>query len=263
LLEPAARLRHAAVRFDALAVDNRRGRRHLLQRLLQRRLIRRAGLLLPFSGPAHWPPQVRAHHRAPITLPTPVQAHSDSPSREPVAVCYAGAPEKKRLDLIMRAWSLAEVPCELVVTGISAVEGRAWLRRRGIREPPGVTWRGHLDAGEYRRLTSRAEIYLAASRYEDYGIAQLEALADGALLVTTASEGPYEALALARSLAPALVAERPTAAALAQALGAAAAMDPVARAAYRERAGQLLGPYSPARFRRRLADEVLPVLLSS
>ena len=39
---------------------------------------------------------------------------------------------------------------------------------------------------------------MTAPRREDYGIAQLEALADGCVLVTTAAPGPYAALPLAR-----------------------------------------------------------------
>ena len=41
---------------------------------------------------------------------------------------------------------------------------------------------------------------MTAPRREDYGIAQLEALADGCVLVTTPAPGPYAALPLAREL---------------------------------------------------------------
>ena len=56
-------------------------------------------------------------------------------------------------------------------------------------------------------MLRRARVYVTAPRREDYGIAQLEALADGCLLVTTPAPGPYAALELARSLDPRLVSD--------------------------------------------------------
>jgi glycosyltransferase involved in cell wall biosynthesis len=263
LLEPGSRLGSAAVRFDALAADNRPGARHLFQRLLERRMIARAAVLLPWSGPSTWPELARRHARGPIALPTPVEPFAPSQFREPTAVCYGGAPEKKRLDLLIGAWHEAALgePYRLVVTGLDAAAGRRWLKRRGIAEPAGVSWSGKLAPDAYRELTSRASFYLSASRYEDYGIAQLEALADGALLVTAPAQGPYEALALARSLHPGLVAGDLAVEPLARALRAAAELPEAEREAYRMRAAALLAPYSRATFRERLAREVLPIVL--
>jgi len=264
LLEPERRLARAAVRFDSLAADNRPGLRHLLARLAERRMVAGAALLLPFSGPSSWPELARRHPVRPIALPTPVEPYAASPQREPVAVCYGGAPEKKRLDLLIGAWGEAALGerYRLAVTGLDAERGRRWLARRGIREPAGVSWHGRLEPDAYRELTSRAELYLSASRYEDYGIAQLEALADGALLVTGPSPGPYEALSLARSLDPRLVADRLAVEPLAEALRAAVTLSEAERQRYRTRARELLEPYSRAAFRARLEHEVLPMLLN-
>ena len=52
---------------------------------------------------------------------------------------------------------------------------------------PGVRFAGTLRRVEYRALVRRARVFVTAPRREDYGIAQLEALADGAQLVTTAT----------------------------------------------------------------------------
>ncbi len=60
---------------------------------------------------------------------------------------------------------------------------------------------------EFRGLLSRARVFVAAPRREDYGVAALEALACGCLLVTTPSPGPYPALDLARELDPRLVSD--------------------------------------------------------
>jgi hypothetical protein len=265
LLEPSARLARGAVRFDALAVENRRGVRHLVQRALERRRLPHARVLLPFGAPETWPPLARQTGRPIVALPTPVEGQPAAARREPTVVCYAGNPEKKRLEVLVGAWAAAGPPAghELLVTGIDAPSGRRFLRERGVDEPAGITWCGALPESRYRRLTSRATAYLAASRFEDYGIAQLEALADGALLVTVASEGPFEALPLARRLDPALVAEEPSARGLAHSLRHALSLDEDQRRRYREQAAAMLAPYSRASFRSRLRDEVLPLLLGS
>ncbi len=263
LLEPADRLAKAGVRFDALAAENRRGRRHILQRILERRSLAHARILLPSGTRGDWPSVAQATGRPIISLPIPVEGRCSGPDRDRTVVCYAGSPEKKRLDLLIGAWEAAGPPrdFELQVTGIDELRGRRFLRARGISEPPRVRWCGPLGHGEYRSLTSRAAVYMAASRYEDYGIAQLEALADGDLLVTVASEGPYEALPLARRLEPALVAEEASTAGLAASLQHALSLDPDRRRGYRELAQRLLLPYSRASFRDRLRDQVLPLLL--
>ncbi len=161
----------------------------------------------------------------------------------------------------MAAWRLAAPQGRrLVVTGIDAGRGRAYLRgcgaSRRARSGPACC-RQH----EHRALVGRAELYVSASRIEEYGVAQLEALAAGALLVTTPSHGPYEALPLARRLEPALVAADRSPQALAAALRAALDLPEPARAEYRERARELVAPYSREELRRRLERDVLPLLL--
>jgi len=56
-------------------------------------------------------------------------------------------------------------------------------------------------------LVRRARVFVCAPRREDYGIAQLEALADGCRLVTSPAPGPYAALPIARALDPRLVSD--------------------------------------------------------
>ena len=114
---------------------------------------------------------------------------------------------------------------------------------------------GALPRAEYRALVRRARVFVTAPRREDYGIAQLEALADGCALVTTAAPGPYAALPLARGLDPRLVAED-----LAGALRAA--LDEPAPG-YAERAAAALRPWAPPEVDRVVADVLLPRLLDS
>ena len=68
----------------------------------------------------------------------------------------------------------------------------------GLRGPDrdGISYAGTLDHDDYRALLRRTRVYVTAPRREDYGIAQLEALADGARVVTTPAPGPYAALPL-------------------------------------------------------------------
>ena len=261
MLQPARRLRDAAVRFDALAAVNRPGRANALQHRLERRALARAKILLPWGlDPASRVPgdlEARA-----VALPVSIDMPEPSPDREPIAVTYAGNPDKKGLEIVVEAWRQASpAGRQLIVTGISAEAGSAYLRGCGVTEPERVEWAGMLSQEEHRALVAGAEVYLSASRIEEYGVAQLEALAAGALLVTTPSHGPYEALPLARRLEPALVATDRSPQALAGALRAALDLPEPARSEYRERARKLVAPYSREELRRRLERDVLPLLL--
>jgi glycosyltransferase involved in cell wall biosynthesis len=262
MLQPRRRLvGSTAVRFDVPAALNRPGPGSGLLRALERRALGRVRLLLPNGlEPRDDAREALALETPMVALPIPVEPPARSQDeREPLALAYAGNPDKKGLDLVLEAWASVPPPWRLVVTGIEAALARRFLRRRGVEEPERVEWAGFVDARRYGELLGRAAFFVAASRYEDYGLAQLEALAAGALLVTVPSEGPYEALRLARELSPALVASTISADGLARALAAALALPD--RAAYRERAAELVRPHSRAELRKRLAEEVLPVLL--
>jgi hypothetical protein len=180
-----------------------------------------------------------------ITVPVPVAASGPAtPARDIDALAYAGDPVKRRLELILDAWTRARRDGEtLVVTGTERPNA-----------PPGVRFTGRLEPEAYRALVRRARVFVAAPRREDFGIAPLEALADGCQLVTTPSPGPYPALDLARTLDPRLVSED-----LAPALRAALD-DP--RAGYAAHATRLLAPFSHAAVDRTVAECVLPRLLT-
>jgi glycosyltransferase involved in cell wall biosynthesis len=263
MLQPGTRLRGAAVRFDALAAQNRPGRANALQHGLERRALGLAAMLLPWGlDPAARVPEELVGTSRVVALPVAIGPIPAADDREPVALTYAGNPDKKGLEIIAAAWCAAAPPGRrLIVTGIGAEAGRAYLRRHGVAEPSGLEWAGMLAEDEHRALLGRAELYVSASRIEEYGVAQLEALSAGALLVTTPSAGPYEALPLARQLEPDLVAAERTPEALADALRAAVDLTEDARANYRDGARELVAPYSRDELRRRLEDQVLPLLL--
>src|SRR5215218_7184288 len=119
---------------------------------------------------------------------------------------------------------------------------------------PGVRYMGTLPRAEYRALLRRARAFATAPRREDYGIAQLEALADGCMLVTNAAPGPYAALAPARVLDPRLVGDD-----LAGALRVALD-DPAPD--YAERARALLAPWAPEAVDELVRERLLPALVA-
>ncbi len=247
--------RPGAIRFDAPAAGNRPGRHGLWQRPLERARLRRAPLLIPWSeGALDEIPGARGPALVvPVAVepaPAPAQLEGAPGGRDLAAFTYGANPLKKGLDRVLAAWSRARRESEeLVVAGIAPQT----LQRAGLRVPDGVRVTGMLGYGEYRALLRRARVFVCGARREDYGITQLEALAEGCQLVTRASAGPYVALPIARRLDARLVGED-----LAGALRIALD-DPLPD--YRELARRELEPFSRPAVDRQVAEELLPRLL--
>ncbi len=264
--------RAGAIRFDALAASNRQGRHGLWQRPLERSRLAAAPLLLPCAeGSLDGLPVAVRREGKEIVLPIPVEPSAGGAAgaregggadlegaagiaeaqRDVAAITYAANPMKKGLDRVLAAWALVREPGEqLLVAGTSERE----LRKAGIELPlDGTTLTGMLSGAEYRGLLRRARAFVCAPRFEDYGIAQLEALADGCMLVTTPAPGPYAALPLARRLDERLVSED-----LAASLRAALRSP---RPDYARRAREALAPWRRAAVDALVSDCVLPRLL--
>jgi glycosyltransferase involved in cell wall biosynthesis len=234
--------RPGAVRYDDLAAGNRPGRHGLWQRPVERARLRAAPLLVPMGRAA-----TAADSPAPlVVVPPPVAPSGPAPGdgpRDIAAITYASDPVKKGLDRVLDAWARVRRPGEELVV-VTEHEVRAdGVRTTRARGP------------EFRALLRRSRVYVVAPRREDYGIAQLEALADGCVLATTEAAGPYEARELARALDPRLVGDD-LAGALRSALD-----DPVP--GYAERAAALLRPFRPEAVDRTVAEELVPRLLGS
>jgi glycosyltransferase involved in cell wall biosynthesis len=244
--------RPGAIRLDATAAANRPGRHGLWQRPLERRRLAESPLLVPTSPGALEESGLQA--RSSVIVPIPVEpSRGPSPQRDIAAITYAANPAKKGLDRILEAWRRARRDGEeLAVAGLeeSVVAGLAGADPASI----GVRAVGRLDPASYRGLLRRARVYVAAVRREDYGIAQLEALADGCVLVTTAAPGPYAALPLARELDARLVGDD-LAAALRTALD-----DP--RPDYAANALTALEPFGRPAVDRIVRERLLPALLA-
>ena len=193
-------------------------------------------------------------------LPVPVEpsgAAASTTGRDIAAITYAANPAKKGLDRVLAAWRGVReelppgVPRELVVAGASAARARdsglrLWLAGGGAH-------RRCAPLGGVPGAVRRARVFVCAPRREDYGIAQLEALADGCLLVTTPAPGPYAALPIARGLDARLVGED-----LEGALRIAL-IDPAAD--YAARTMEALAPFTRRAIDRVVADQVLARLL--
>jgi len=230
--------RPGAIRFDALSTDNRPGRHGVWQRAVEQRRLAAAPLIVPSSADVRFPTGV-------VVPPVVDRSGPVDGPRDVAAITYATNPEKKGLDRILRAWAAARAGGEeLVVCGVEGTDGG------------GVRYAGRLAVDEYRALLRRARLYLSGSRWEDFGIAQLEALADGCVLVCLHGRGPYVALPLARALDQRLVARDE--AGFARAIRVA--LDDPARD-YAERAVPLVAPYSTAAVDRLVAERLLPALL--
>jgi len=240
--------RRGAIRYDAPAAANRPGRHGTWQRPLERRRLGEASLLVAVD-PGTLAETPRPHAEA-IVVPIPVQASpATGAPRDIAAITYGANPEKKGLDRVLAAWTRARVDGEqLVVAG-------ADLRI----DAPGVRVAGRMAPETYRALLRRARVFVTAPRREDYGVAQLEALADGCMLVTTAAPGPYAALPLARALDPRLVVARDdTGAGLATALRVALDATPPD---YATRAAAAVAPFSRDAIDVVVREELLPRLL--
>lgn len=285
LLAPA----EGAIRFDAPAAGNRPGRHGLWQRPVERARFKAAPLLVPWSeGALDEAPTPRA---GAVIVPMPVDPSGPRERKDIAAITYGANPDKKGLDHVLAAWARDARPGEeLVVAGIDEATGREWLRRASVdggdsghgratpvngEHPPAsgeagfaatgvarprpttrpelgaVRFTGMLSREEYRALLRRARVFITAPRREDYGIAQLEALADGCMLVTNDAPGPYAALPLARALDPRFVGDG---------LDLRTALDDPAPD-YADRAAAALAPFTRAAVDRVVATELLPRLI--
>ena len=229
--------------LDCLAAENRPGRHGVWQRIVERRRLAEARMVLTMSERSLDP--LRSRRPASIVIPVPVEP-SGPPAgqRDILALTYAGNPDKRRLDFVLETWQRARRPGEtLLVAGLDTLPVRA----------EGVQAAGRLPADEYRALLRRTRVFIAAPKREDFGIAPLEALADGCQLVSTPAPGPYPARDIARRLDPRLVAD--------DLAGAIRAAIDEPRPDYSSAAVAALAPFTREAVDRTIARDVLPRLL--
>ena len=243
-----------AIRLDGPAALNRTGAVNAPVRALERRALSKARLVLPWSEPAK--AALPEGSAASVVLPPPVESSGPHEGEELLAVAYVPDPKAKGLDVVVGAWEKAAVPgARLEVFAVEPDRAERHLRRHGLALPESATVRGVVAPQEFRAALRRARVLVAGARWEDFGQAPLEALADGALLATVPTAGPFAALPLARELSPQLVSTD-----LAEAVDAAFALNDVQE--YRARAAELLVPFRRDVLVSRIREEVLPRLLA-
>ena len=129
--------------------------------------------------------------------------------REPLALAYAGNPDKKGLDIALGAWAAAApAGWRLLVTGIER-RSRAPLPARARHRGAGRRRMGRdRRAGALPRAARACErVFLAASRYEDYGHRAARGTGSGLPAGDGAVGRPVRGAGAARELDPALVAD--------------------------------------------------------
>jgi glycosyltransferase involved in cell wall biosynthesis len=151
----------------------------------------------------------------------------------------------------------------LVVGGLTRDRALRYLRDAGLTEPPGVEWVGVLPQPQWLGYLSRARIFVNASRYEDWGIAQLETLSAGTPLVTVPTPGPNRGLSLALRLCRRLVATDSSVSALAEAIRVGLTLSSAQRQAYARSADAMLEPYRFEVLAEVLRQEIMPALLGN
>jgi glycosyltransferase involved in cell wall biosynthesis len=251
-----------AVRLDAPACLNRPGPQNAVLHALERRALARARLVLPWSDAAR--AALPAGHARAIVVRPRIERSGELPwRRDRLAVAYTPDVKAKGLEIVCGAWAAAGIrDARLEVFGVDREPALAHLRRSGVAVAEDVEFRGKTPPEQFRAALRRARVYVGGARWEDFGQAPLEALADGALVATVPSGGPFEALALARELAPELVAEAVDAAALASALRATFELPEQRVEAYRAQATRLLDRFRGESIARTVAADVLPALLA-
>ena len=264
LFEPARRLHRSVVRFDSPLALTRPGRRNVPQRALERRVLRLASAVAPYSPrptPQLLAPAPAGARVIPIGFPIDVPDRV-AEDRRPVVLCYAGSPRKKGLDYVAQAWRLTDRDGHrLIVAGIDPDAGRRFLAENDVAEPPDTDWCGWVEPERFRELCDTSAVFVAASRRDEYGTAQLQALGGGCLLVHSRVPGHCEPVALAEQLDRTLLAPPADPAALAGCLGRALRRTRAERADYVERARDLLSDYSTDAFAATVRERLVPALL--
>lgn len=176
----------------------------------------------------------------------------------PFGITYAGNPGKKGLDLAIAAWSQAAPTMTLVVSGLTRADASTHL---GELPPSNIYFTGPVSRNVHRALVRQAAVYVSASRREELGTAQLEALADGVPVAAVPSRGAAEPVTLVREILPSLVACNLSAESLGACISRALRMSPDELDGYRVRSERIMADYSYTAFKERLTRDVLPVLL--
>ena len=101
---------------------------------------------------------------------------------------------RKGLDILVKAWSMIHENKKLVVTGVNKEDAVLYLKKKSIKIPDNIEFAGVMTRAGYLSKLARSGFYISPARFEDFGIAVLEALSYGKPVASTPTIGPSEFL---------------------------------------------------------------------
>ena len=101
---------------------------------------------------------------------------------------------RKGLDILIKAWSMIHKNKKLVVTGVNKEDAALYLKKKSIKIPHNIEFAGVMTREGYLSKLARSGFYISPARFEDFGIAVLEALSYGKPVAATPTIGPSEFL---------------------------------------------------------------------
>jgi glycosyltransferase involved in cell wall biosynthesis len=101
---------------------------------------------------------------------------------------------RKGLDILVKAWGMHHKNKKLVVAGVNGEDGAFYLKKKKVKIPHNIELVGMLRREEYLSMLAKSSFFISAARFEDFGIAILEALSYGKPVAATPTIGPSEFL---------------------------------------------------------------------
>lgn len=101
---------------------------------------------------------------------------------------------RKGLDILVKAWSMIHKNKKLVVAGVNEEDAALYLKKKSIKIRDNIEFAGMLMREEYLSMLAKSSFFISAARFEDFGIAVLEALSYGKPVAATPTIGPSEFL---------------------------------------------------------------------
>lgn len=134
-------------------------------------------------------PEVSAHQRHPIRASLGI-------ADDAYVLVYAGSGfERKGVDPALRAVAASGLPCHLLILGRDKRSGRY----RDLATKLGLEGRAHFVGakGDVRPYYAAADVFIMPSIYEPFGNANMEAMAMGLPVITSAKSGAAELVSAA------------------------------------------------------------------
>ena len=98
------------------------------------------------------------------------------------------------MDILIKAWSMLHENKKLVVTGVNKEDAVLYLKKKSIKIPHNIEFAGVMTRAGYLSKLARSGFYISPARFEEFGIAVLEALSYGKPVAATPTIGPSEFL---------------------------------------------------------------------